>query len=350
MGHIGVKGLKSAVDGIHFDDSGTENHSSCLTCAKANIKRSPFPPSASNCATTILERVHCDICGPLPPCFGSYQYFILFICCHSRFIFVHFMKSRDEAAQHFIDFRSFTQNFSNQRIKILRVDNAPELVRGKLEAFCKSEGITYEKTVPHSPNQNGIAERCNQTLASMARAMLLDAELSNWFWPFAIQTAVHIKNRVPHSNLPPHVTPFHLWYNRKPDLSYLRLFGSHCTSRILSNVPSKFDPRGEPGRFLGYATNAKGYIIWVPSPNGHGGSLKIHRDVLFHGFPSPPEGHINTPLWDDIPSLEKSIVNRAPSLQDSPNTTPSGSHYFFGILLCTLCTLFCRLPHSYPFR
>ena len=308
MGHIGVKGLKSAVDGIHFDDSGSETHSSCQVCAKANIKRSPFPHVSFNRATTLLERVHCDVCGPLPPSFGSYQYFILFICCYSRFIFVYFMKSRDEAAQHFIEFRSFAQNFSNQRIKILRVDNAPELVKGKLETFCKTEGITYEKTVPHSPSQNGVAERCNQTLASMARAMLLDADLSNWFWPFAIQTAVHIKNRVPHSILPPHTTPFQLWYNRKPDLSYLRLFGSHCTSRILPTPPSKFQARGEPARFLGYARDAKGYSIWVPGPNGRGGSLKIRRDVLFHGFPSPLQREDQSPLWDDVPLPEKSTV------------------------------------------
>jgi transposase InsO family protein len=215
MGHIGIKGLKSAVNGLSFDDSSSESHSSCSICTEANIKRSPFPPTASNHATSLLERIHCDVCGPLPPCFGSYQYFILFICCYSRFVFVYFMKTRDEAPQHFIDFCTFAQKFSEHKIKILRVDNAPELVKGKLEAFCKSEGITYEKTVPHTPNQNGVAEQYNQTLNSMAQAMLLDARLSTWFWPFAIQTAVHIKNRVPHSNLPPHVTPFELWYIRK---------------------------------------------------------------------------------------------------------------------------------------
>ena len=58
------------------------------------------------------------------------------------------MKSCDKAPQHFIEFCSFAQNFSSQRIKILCVDNAPELVRGKLEVFCKTEGIAYEKLFP----------------------------------------------------------------------------------------------------------------------------------------------------------------------------------------------------------
>jgi hypothetical protein len=67
--------------------------------------------------------------------------------------------------------------YSGQRIKTLRVDNAPELVHGKLQHYCSSRGITYEKTILNSPSQNSVAERCNLTLASMARAMLLDAPL-----------------------------------------------------------------------------------------------------------------------------------------------------------------------------
>ena len=71
MGHISVKGLHSAADGIYFDNS---SFPSCTVCARANIKHSPFPSKSSHRATEILQRIHCDVCGPLPPCFGSYQY------------------------------------------------------------------------------------------------------------------------------------------------------------------------------------------------------------------------------------------------------------------------------------
>ena len=308
MGHIGVKGLRSAVEGIDFDDS---THDSCVICAEANIKRLPFPPRASHPATRILERVHCDICGPLPSCYGAFRYFILFICCHSRYIFVSLMKTREEAPEHFIHFKSLAETFSQQKLSILRVDNAPELIRGKIEQHCKASGITYEKTVPDSPSQNGVAERYNLTLISMARALLLDAGLSEWFWPFAILTAVHLKNRVPHANLPSDKTPFELWYKYKPNLSHLRPFGAPCTSRILSNTLSKFAARGESGRFLGYARDAKGYHVWIPHPNGRGGTLKTRRDVIVHGFPSstPPDQPL--PLWDEItaPTLPANSEN-----------------------------------------
>jgi hypothetical protein len=91
----------------------------------------------------------------------------------------------------------------------------------------------------------------------MARAMLLDSELSAFFWPFAITTAVYLKNRLPHSALPPHTTPYERWFGSKPDLSNIRPFGAHCTSRIANTPASKLQPRGETGRFLGYALESK---------------------------------------------------------------------------------------------
>lgn len=135
------------------------------------------------------------------------------------------LKSQDEAYQCFIDFHSIAQMFSGQSIKILHVDNTPELIKGKLENYCRSARIAYEKTVPDSPSQNSIAEQSNLTLVSMDRAMLIDANLSNWFWPFAIQTAIHIKNHVLHSSIPPHTTPLKFWYHYKSNLSYMRPFG-----------------------------------------------------------------------------------------------------------------------------
>jgi hypothetical protein len=300
MGHIGVKGLRHAVEGVDFDDS---NLPSCSICARANIKRKPFPSQASHRASTPLQRIHSDICGPLPSCYGGYKYFILFICCYSRYISLYFMRSREEAPQHLHDFRTLAENFCGTKIKILRVDNAPELIKGKSQTYCTNAGISYEKTVPDSPSQNGVAERCNLTLASMARALLIDADLSDWFWPFAIQTAIHIKNCVPHSSLPPHKTPFELWHGYKPNLSHIQPFGSPCTSRILSNALAKFDPRGKPGHLLGYASDAKGYLIWVQGPHGRGGAVRTRRNVTFHDFPStlpaPPTHNDFSPLWDD---------------------------------------------------
>jgi hypothetical protein len=214
------------------------------------------------------------------------------------------MKTRNEVLSLFIQFQTAAEKFCNEKITLLRVDNAPKLVQGQMQAYCRAHGIAYEKTVPDSPPQNSVAERANLTICSMARAMLIDADLHDFFWLFAVLTAVHIKQRVPHASLPPNTTPFKLWFKHRPDLSHLRPFGMRCTSCIIANHLTKFHPRGEAGRFLGYANDAKGYLIWVTNPENNAGTLKVRRDVIFHDLPAPePSSNVPNkylPLWEDV--------------------------------------------------
>ena len=218
------------------------------------------------------------------------------------------MKTHDEACNFLIEFQTATENFTGEQLTILRIDNAPKLTHGKMEDHCKTHGILFEKTIPDSPPQNGVTKRTNLTIASMVRAMLINGNLSDFFWPFATQAAVHIKNRLPHSALPPDKTPFELWHRYKPNLSHLRLFGAPCTSRILSNNLSKFQPHGKAVHFLGYAKDAKGYLLWIPGPNGQRSSVKSQRDVIFHDAPPiqtvPPLNRELAPLWEDTPFPE----------------------------------------------
>jgi hypothetical protein len=214
------------------------------------------------------------------------------------------MKNRSEALSLFIEFKNAAETFTGKSIKLLRVDNAPELIHGQMRSYHQSQGITYEKTVLDSPPQNGVAERTNLTICNMARAMLVDSNLRDYFWPFAVLATTHIKQRVPHSSLPNNTTPFEMWFHHRPNLSHLRPFGTLCTTRIISNHHTKFELRGETGRFLGYASNSTGYLIWILNIENNGGTVKVRRDVIFHEFPttSPTPNipmHYNS-LWKSI--------------------------------------------------
>src|SRR5216684_6759659 len=113
MGHIGIKGLHSAVTGLPLDDS---TSLSCEICARANITHSPFPVHASNHSQRLLECIHCDICGPLPSCYGNFSYYILFIDDHSRFITLFLMKTCGEAVSFFSKFQKMAENFCGEKI------------------------------------------------------------------------------------------------------------------------------------------------------------------------------------------------------------------------------------------
>ena len=61
----------------------------------------------------------------------------------------------------------------------LRIDNGGEYMSKEFQAYLTSKGIEHQLTVPHSPQQNGVAEQLNRTLMESARAMLLHSNLPN---------------------------------------------------------------------------------------------------------------------------------------------------------------------------
>ena len=81
----------------------------------------------------------------------------------------------------------------------IRSDNGTEFKNIKIEEWCDEEGIKHEFSATYTPQQNGVVERKNKTLITLARAMLDDYGTSEKFWAEAINTACHASNRVyPH--------------------------------------------------------------------------------------------------------------------------------------------------------
>ena len=61
----------------------------------------------------------------------------------------------------------------------------------------------------------------------MARTMLNESKVANYFWADTVSTACYVLNR---AIIRPILakTPYKLYYGRKPNLSYLRVFGCKC--------------------------------------------------------------------------------------------------------------------------
>lgn len=104
-----------------------------------------------------------------------------------------------------------------------------------------------------------MSERLNRTLEEGARAALLDSKLSTYYWPFAVQYAMHVKNRLPHSAVHFKI-PFELWSNKGVNFGMFRPFGCAIVAYD-PETTGKFQPTGVPGRFLGYSTERKGFLV-----------------------------------------------------------------------------------------
>ena len=89
---------------------------------------------------------------------------------------------------------------------------------GLFVKFLQDCGIVGQYTMPGTPEQNGMAERCNRTLKDMMRCMMSRSNLPKYLWEEAIKTALYILNRVPTKSMSK--TPFELWTERKPCLNH----------------------------------------------------------------------------------------------------------------------------------
>ena len=82
----------------------------------------------------------------------------------------------------------------------MRTDNRGEYTSNEFLEYCSSKGIK-EHTMPHTPQQNGVAERKNRTMVGAAKAMLFNQGLPLFLWVEEYRIAVYIQNRCPHTTL-----------------------------------------------------------------------------------------------------------------------------------------------------
>ena len=71
-------------------------------------------------------------------------------------------------------------------------------------------------------------------------------------------TAAHLLNKIPSKAVP--TTPYEIWTGRKPNLSYVKIWG--CPAYVRVAEQNKLMPRGQKFRFVGYPSNSKGYLFY----------------------------------------------------------------------------------------
>lgn len=132
----------------------------CEVCAKCKICVKPFPKKTENRSNGVLSLVDTDICGPMNKTSQEgARYFVTFIDDKSRYTYVSFPKTRDEILEKFKVFKAFAEKQTGRKIKCLRCDNGRKYLSGPLEQLLATNGIKRQYTVPHTPQQNGVAER-----------------------------------------------------------------------------------------------------------------------------------------------------------------------------------------------
>ena len=279
LGHLGydnLSKLQSMVTGINISPADIKSASTdtCTACTLGKQHRLPFGTSTT-VTSKPLELLHTDLCGPMPvTSHGGNSYFITLLDDHTGYSIVQPLRRKSDVADFLKATITMLERQTGHTVQRIRSDNGGEFINADLATFYQSKGIRSETTVPYTPQQNGKAERLNRTLMEKARPMLADANLPKNLWAEAVTTANYLRNRSPATGH--NATPYELFHGIKPDLSNLRTFGARAYAHVPSSLRTKLDTVSEPGRFIGYASNSKGYKILLDN-----GTLTISRDITF---------------------------------------------------------------------
>nr|GEZ36156.1 putative ribonuclease H-like domain-containing protein [Tanacetum cinerariifolium] len=143
---------------------------------------------------------------------------------YSRYTWVFFLHSKDEASEMIIFFIKKTQVNLQLQVQRVRTDNGTEFKNKTLTKFFDEVGITQQFSVVRTAQQIGVVERRNRTLVEAARTMLTFANLPSFLWAEAIASACFTQNRlIIHKRFDK--TPYELINKRKPNIKFFRVFG-----------------------------------------------------------------------------------------------------------------------------
>ncbi|GKC27940.1 retrovirus-related pol polyprotein from transposon TNT 1-94 [Tanacetum coccineum] len=167
----------------------------CSACQLGKSRKATHKPKTINTIMEVIHTLHMELCGPLRmQSINGKKYILVIVDDYSRFTWVKFLRSKDVTPTFVINMLKQLQVCLNKTVRFVRTDNGIEFVNKDLSNFYESVGITYEKTVLRTPQQNGIVEQRNCTLVEAARTMLVFSKAPLFLWAEAVATASYTQN------------------------------------------------------------------------------------------------------------------------------------------------------------
>ena len=129
-------------------------------------------------------------------------------------------------------------------MKCLISDNGGEYCNKDFDSYYSYHGIHREKTVPGTPQENGVSERMNIMIMERARCMRLHAGLPLQCWADVVDTVVYLISRGPSSALDGGI-PKEAWTGKKVNYSFLRAFGCEAFVHIDKENRTKLETKSK---------------------------------------------------------------------------------------------------------
>ena len=188
-----VSNKSASLDIVLNKDSVVTHYRHCLSGKMCQL---PFKDSVFK-SSRPLELVHSDVWGPAPVIsVNDYKYYLVFVDDFTKFTWLYLLKFKSDVFTIFKYFQATVENMLDHKIKILRTDCGGEFTSNAFNEFCKTQGITHQLSCPHTPQQNGVAERKHRHLVECSLTMFSHSHLPISYWSYAVSTTTHIINRL----------------------------------------------------------------------------------------------------------------------------------------------------------
>ena len=104
------------------------------------------------------------------------------------------MRRKEKVLDLFMKWKKHIEKHTERKINVLYSDNGGEYTSDLFMQLCHDEGIKRHFTVTEISQQNGVAERMNQTLLEKIQCMLSNSGLSKSFQAEALMCMCHFIN------------------------------------------------------------------------------------------------------------------------------------------------------------
>ncbi|UYV77663.1 hypothetical protein LAZ67_15001846 [Cordylochernes scorpioides] len=218
----------------------------CEACIYGKQHRLSFGSREQYASTQPGNLIHVDVCGPMQEVSkGGMRYFVCFKDDFTKYRSVYFLKEKSQVIEKLEQFLLETKT-TGHIVKEILTDGGKEFVNKETSKITNKYGINHRITMPYTPQQNGSAERENRTLIEAARSMIYAKNMSLKLWAEAVNTATYVLNRTGPTQIEGK-TPYELWFDKKPAVDHLRIFGTECFVHVPDEKRRKLDAKSEKG-------------------------------------------------------------------------------------------------------
>ena len=124
----------------------------CDACQKGKQKKVSFSKKLISAIDEPLQLLHMDLFGPINVLLiARKRYCLVIVDDFSKFSWVYFLGSKDEASEIIINHIKQVNNHPDFKVRNIRSDNGTEFKNSTMKLFCEENGIMHEFSAPRTP-------------------------------------------------------------------------------------------------------------------------------------------------------------------------------------------------------